>query len=151
MPKFTHTPAYCAACFQQDSELRHIDFDAAYDGPVLTLEDGRKQPIDDLVLCERCLNSAFALLDPDGLRPEVERLHALLALAKKDIEVKDRIINRYHKTNEELIEHPVQKTKASGHLIGLPEEVHKEVYENRRKRAENKKKRAERKATAVKG
>lgn len=55
------TPTHCARCFQQKPDERHVDFDAAYDGPVIP---GTPEPIciDDLVLCESCMREAARLL-----------------------------------------------------------------------------------------
>ena len=64
-------PAFCSVCFQAGGEKTYVDFSAAWDGPVLTLEDGRKQPIDDLIICSECLTDAFNLLDPQGLKERI--------------------------------------------------------------------------------
>lgn len=53
----------CSCCFQQRPDLAHVDFDAAWDGPVIDQANGMKQTIDDLVLCEQCLRSGAELLD----------------------------------------------------------------------------------------
>jgi hypothetical protein len=51
-------PVYCSACFQQQPTKVHIDFEVAWDGPVIN-EDGLRVPIDDLYLCENCLETAY--------------------------------------------------------------------------------------------
>lgn len=56
-------PAYCSACFSAKPTLRHIDFEAMYDGPVINAEDGIRQQVDDLIICEECLSAAAARLD----------------------------------------------------------------------------------------
>ena len=118
-------PAACAVCFQAGSEKRYVDFKAAYDGPVLTLEDGRKQPIDDLVICEGCLMEAFALLDPQELKQEIEMLLGVVQAQDKEIEARDRIIKRLEGTTAELVEHPIRPTKGSAHYLGIPPDVKK--------------------------
>lgn len=52
-------PVYCSCCFQQQPTKIHIDFQVAWDGPVIN-EDGLRVPIDDLYLCEDCIESAYA-------------------------------------------------------------------------------------------
>ena len=56
--------SYCSSCFQAKPGTPHVDFDAAWDGPVLT--DGAGEPIqhaiDELVICEDCLGAAAELL-----------------------------------------------------------------------------------------
>lgn len=51
-------PVYCSCCFQQQPREIHIDFEVAWDGPVIN-EDGLRVPIDDLYLCETCLEGAY--------------------------------------------------------------------------------------------
>lgn len=63
-------PPYCSSCHVSWPEFKHVDFDTVYDGPVVggDPEAGIPgTPIDDLVLCERCLRDAGALV---GLVPE---------------------------------------------------------------------------------
>lgn len=59
-------PAFCAACYGQKPDERHVDFEAAFDGHVVKpAGDGYDAvAVDDLVLCEPCLRAAFELL-PD--------------------------------------------------------------------------------------
>lgn len=65
-------PSYCSSCFQQKPEMLHVDFDAAWDGPVI---DGSiKVAIDDLVICRACLMDAWALLPENESDGEIEAL-----------------------------------------------------------------------------
>ena len=68
-------PPHCASCYGQYTDMRHVDLEASYDGPVI--EGGVVGPdgvvvnkipvsIDELVLCETCLIEAAALI---GMRP----------------------------------------------------------------------------------
>lgn len=78
-------PSYCAACFGQKPEVPHIDFEAAYDGPVIEVGNGIKVTIDDLIICEQCLAVAVKLLGYDKeeeLRAENKELGE--ALEKMD-------------------------------------------------------------------
>lgn len=54
-------PVYCSCCFQQQPKKIHIDFEVAWDGPVINT-DGLRVPIDDLYLCEDCLGLASRTL-----------------------------------------------------------------------------------------
>lgn len=54
------TPTHCSACFTQRTSDRHVDFEAAWDGP--TVPGAQLVSIDDLVLCESCLREAAALV-----------------------------------------------------------------------------------------
>jgi hypothetical protein len=56
------TPAACASCFGQYPDRTHIDFEAAYDGPVINSDDNIKMPVDDLIVCDECLQQAARLL-----------------------------------------------------------------------------------------
>jgi hypothetical protein len=51
---------HCAACYGQYGDRRYVDFEAAYDGPVL--EGAIKVAIDDLVICENCLTAAAKMI-----------------------------------------------------------------------------------------
>lgn len=70
-------PTHCSSCFVQKPDARHVDFDAAWDGPVIN-EGDKDSPafvsIDELIICEDCLRDAGALVElrPAG-RVEQER------------------------------------------------------------------------------
>lgn len=142
-------PAYCAACFGQNSEARHIDFESAYDGPVLTLEDGRKQPIDDLVICEACLSEAFALLDPQELKQRIAELEGLVERMQADIDAKDGTIQRLGISTTELIEHPIQRQAGYASPGGVPPEVSTYLTQRKRDRTHSKRVEAGKKAAAT--
>jgi hypothetical protein len=79
-------PVRCSACFGQYTERRHVDFEAAWEGPTfkegIAGEDGEilnaiPVSIDDLILCEDCLRAAAALIglkDPDEVSEYAEQL-----------------------------------------------------------------------------
>lgn len=81
-------PAACSGCFQAKPEMRHVDFDVAWDGPTVSDgvmgQDGEvlhtlHASIDDLVLCEDCLRDAgrlVGLTNPEQLAAELEQLQA---------------------------------------------------------------------------
>lgn len=63
---------YCSSCYQAKPGQPHIDFEAAWDGPVL--DAAAAAQIDDLVICADCLDGAARLLgytrDEDRIRVE---------------------------------------------------------------------------------
>jgi hypothetical protein len=84
----TDTPAFCSACFNQQPDKRHIDFDAAWDGPVIDAQNGMKQTIDDLVICQVCIESAARILgwvpaSEDDTSAKLLRLEGELREARK--------------------------------------------------------------------
>ena len=81
-------PPFCAACYGQKPEMRHVDFEAAYDGPVVNPEDDIKMAVDDLILCEECLRSAaqrlgYGPIDSDYQNQLEDRLLSALDRATK--------------------------------------------------------------------
>lgn len=72
------SPAACSSCFGQYPEQVHVDFESAWDGPVIDAENGRKYSIDELVICEQCLRAAYAKLpktdDEDAVANELAEL-----------------------------------------------------------------------------
>lgn len=62
-------PPYCAACFQHPEE-DCIDFEAAYDGPVIP--GSPTMTVDDLIICKSCLTAAATMLELTGMG-EAER------------------------------------------------------------------------------
>jgi hypothetical protein len=67
---------YCASCYQARPGQPHVDFDAAYDGPVL--DAAAAMQIDDLVICHVCLGGAARLLGYvlDEDRPRLQQVEA---------------------------------------------------------------------------
>lgn len=96
--RLAEMPMFCASCGSQDPEARYVDFDAAWDGPVVNPEDGIKMQIDDLVVCENCLKEASALVglvDPD-------RVAETLANAQEDLVAKEQKITELQRYIERL-------------------------------------------------
>lgn len=118
-------PPYCASCFQKP-EGRVVDFEAAYDGPVVPGSPAHV-PVDDLVVCESCLAEAFDLLDPQSMRETIEELTQLLLDAEREIVAKDRAIRGSHFTITELIDHPIAKYPGKPKLEALPPDVRAQV------------------------
>lgn len=126
-------PPYCASCFQKP-EGRCVDFEAAYDGPVVP-GTPEPVPVDDLIICESCLGEAFALIDPKGLHDTIMELSQLLLDAQSEIDAKDKMIRGYKFTTSELIDHPIKKFPGKPRLEGVPPEVREKLtqalYERR--------------------
>lgn len=59
-------PPHCSSCFQQKPDVRHIDFGASWDGPMLKALDGAVgvvgHSIDELIICSDCLRIAAGLI-----------------------------------------------------------------------------------------
>lgn len=115
-------PPYCSACFQHPGELRCVDFEAAYDGPVM---EGVPSPvpIDDLILCEQCLASAFAILDPQGLKQTIAELEQAVRDQADEIARKDKAVKAAKFTIQELEPFAVGKIPGKPALIGVSDEV----------------------------
>jgi hypothetical protein len=71
LPRLADTPpVQCSACGLQRPDRQHVDFDAAWDGPVveggLATGDGVVRgpavSIDELVICDECLTVAGRLI-----------------------------------------------------------------------------------------
>jgi hypothetical protein len=69
-------PAHCSSCFGQYPARAHVDFDAAWDGPVIG-EGVTMHVIDDLVICDECIKTAARLIGyGDVVAVEAELKHA---------------------------------------------------------------------------
>lgn len=117
-------PPYCAACFQHPGELRCVDFEAAYDGPTIPGQP-TPVPIDDLILCERCLATAFGILDPQGLRETIAELEQVVRDQAEEIDRKDKAVKAAKFTIQELEPFAVGKIPGKPALIGVSDEVRK--------------------------
>lgn len=76
-------PPHCSGCYQQKPQETHVDFGAAYDGPVVPALAGTVgvvgHSIDELVLCATCIRTAAALIgltDEGPLIAERDQLEA---------------------------------------------------------------------------
>lgn len=108
MTRLAHTPpSHCAACFQAGAEKLYIDFEAAYDGPVIP--GSPPMPVDDLILCDECLETAFTILDPKGQQQEIDRLNGLLDAAEQHTVSLEKQVHGLQETSNELVDHPIRK------------------------------------------
>jgi hypothetical protein len=105
-------PAYCSACFGARPGEKHIDFEAAYDGPVINSDAGIKVAIDDLVICEKCLIAAASLIgltNADELRAENEELGQSVEELSEQVSKRDNIIRDMESTQRNLMDEKIQK------------------------------------------
>lgn len=78
-------PTACAACGGQYPDRKHVDFGAAWDGPVLNqaevISEGvTPMQIDDLKVCETCVREAAEVLALSGQAgPRIANLKRRLA------------------------------------------------------------------------
>ena len=63
MIRVVESSSFCSACYQAKLGEPHVDFGAAYEGPVLRHPDGSPQTIDDLILCTGCVREAARALE----------------------------------------------------------------------------------------
>jgi hypothetical protein len=107
--KLASDKIFCSSCFNQQPEVRHVDFDAACDRGY-----GKAEAVqiayDDLVLCENCLREGMMVLgieDSAFLKAENEDL-----IRKLDVERKRRVqAQRYSDTMEEALQHRADPVK----------------------------------------
>lgn len=132
MTKIASKPAYCASCYQQDP-VRYVDFEAAYDGPVIP--GAPHVTVDDLIICENCLGSAFALLDPKGKDQTIAELEQVVKDLTAEVQAKDKAIQGFQSTTNELIDHPIKKFPGKPKLEGVSEEVRRLITQGRYERS----------------
>lgn len=125
-------PPYCAGCFQA-KQCGFVDFDAAYDGPVIP-GTPTPVPIDDLILCEDCVRRAAELLDLHGEEKTIRELEQIVLDQQAEIAAKDKIIVGAKATIEELVDHPVAKAPGKPALVGVSDEVREQITKARYER-----------------
>lgn len=128
MTRLAGKPAYCASCFQQEP-VRYVDFEAAFDGPVLP--GAIPVAIDDLILCENCLKEAFSILDPQGKDETIAELTQMVIDQQTEIDAKDKAIQGFRATTNELVDHPVASFPGKPKLEGVSPEVRKQITKAR--------------------
>lgn len=132
MTRLAGKPAYCASCYQAEP-VRYVDFEAAYDGPVIPGAPAHVA-IDDLVICENCLNEAFMLLDPQGKDETISELVQMVEDLQAEIDAKDKAIQGSRATINELVDHPVASFPGKPRLEGVSPEVRKRITQARHER-----------------
>lgn len=94
---------FCSSCFNQQPELRHVDFKAACDRGYGN-DEAIKIAMDDLILCENCVKEACMVLgieDSHTLKAKVLNLQRRLDRTEKA----QRQAQRYADTMEEALQH----------------------------------------------
>lgn len=116
---------YCSVCYGQYPERVHIDFEAAYDGPVIDEANGMKHPIDDLVVCDECLIGAAMLLgwvNAEDLKDENLELGFLIRDKDKIIEEQAKVISNLEHTVDTMLDTPMKRGTGRPKVI-LPEDT----------------------------
>jgi len=125
-------PPFCACCFQRP-QGRCVDFEAAYDGPVIP-GTPEPVPVDDLIICEDCLAEAFTILDPQGLKETIAELEQIVTDQVAELEAKDKAIQGFRSTTNVLVDHPVKTFPGKPKLEGVSEEVRTMITKRRYER-----------------
>lgn len=99
-------PVRCSACFGQKVGQLHVDFEAAWDGPILN-DDGMRVSIDDLFICEECLRDAAALL------PENAEVLTYVAELEQAVTRWEAYAERMQDANRKLVEVRDEKPAAT--------------------------------------
>jgi hypothetical protein len=102
--KIAHGHNYCASCFSQKPQMRHVDLEAYFDGPAIKQDNGDYLAVDDLVLCEDCIKGAASLVDMFPLA-DLKKENAEMG---ETIETKHTEIEELHATITDLT-HTLQK------------------------------------------
>lgn len=104
---------YCASCHGQYVERQHVDFGSFFDGPTINVE-GRDAPvpIDDLIICDRCLTNAgklIGLYPAEELKKENEELGKAVEAKEREVTDRDELISDLTHTVEKLSNDKIQK------------------------------------------
>lgn len=87
----TTPPPACSACYQH-SDRQHVDFGAAYDGPVVPGQTDvalvTTVSIDDLIICEDCLGTAARHL---GYTLDEEKEAQITSLQQQNTDLRERV------------------------------------------------------------
>lgn len=101
----TGTPTHCSACFQQDSKLRHIDFDAACDRGYGD-QHGVQIAMEDLILCENCLRDGAKLVGMEDAEVLAERIASLEGRLAEETARCDQMTGYANRMEEALAARP---------------------------------------------
>jgi hypothetical protein len=77
--KLVSVPQYCAGCFNQQTDLRHVEFPAALDRGFYS--DGVAVPVsmDDAIFCENCVREAGEAIGMSDDNEKDRQIHDLTA------------------------------------------------------------------------
>lgn len=99
----TGTPAYCSACFRQDSSKHYVDFDAAVDRGY----GEQNVAMDDLIVCEDCLRAGAVLVGMCDAREFEEDLRGLRLAVDRERKRADRSDEYASKLEDAIDARPV--------------------------------------------
>lgn len=142
-------PVVCSVCHQppmaEGHRLRYVDFEVAFDGPVVTrygerVDSGQTVPyaVEWLIICEKCLKAGAHLI---GLEESLDQAEQRVALEERirelelEVRTKDRAISDLNHTVTTVIDHPVKRPARAPKIVG-PDSHAKElktVRSNRRR------------------
>lgn len=80
-------PPQCSVCWQTRDDIRHVDFETPYEGPVI-MEGVTPVAIDQIVICESCLKEGcklVGLVDWAERGEEFEQLRERLTAAEASL------------------------------------------------------------------
>lgn len=103
-------PTVCSVCLQppmiHDPQHRFVDFEVAYDGPVIPGSPANI-PVDDLFICEDCLKRGAELIGMENgeeARAQIAQLEQTVAEKDTEITEKDKAIASLNATIAHLID-----------------------------------------------
>lgn len=121
-----------------DHDLEYVNFESAYDGPVIEDPNSTvKVYLDKVVICESCVAGAARLLGMEYQADTRDHLAAIEAYCEQleaEVKTKDRAISDLTHTVGTLIEHPVKRPAGKPQLRG-PEDKEAQIKELRSNRA----------------
>lgn len=119
-------------------DLEYVNFESAYDGPVIDDPNSTvKVYLDKVVICESCVAEAARLLGMEYQTDSREHLAAVEAYCEQleaEVKTKDRAISDLSHTVGTLIEHPVKRPAGKPQLRG-PDDKKAEIKELRSNRS----------------
>ena len=146
-------PPYCACCYQAptvDQRKVYVDYEAAYDGPVIP---GASEPvvIDDMILCEDCVKAAARLVgyEPGAdLRGEISEKNKKILELEQEIRAKDKAIVHLNDTIDGVIDFPIKRPGGKSRITG-PDNRKDELAQVRKSRTRSQRAKKASKAKAT--
>lgn len=105
-------PQYCSSCFAQDSNVRHIDFEAACDRGFYGEDPGTRITMDDLILCENCIGEAASQLGWMRTKETIDKITTLKHRLAESDKRADKA-EAYAERMEDAFRHRPQQLKVS--------------------------------------
>lgn len=138
-------PVVCSACLQSPAahspKIQYIDFNAAYDGPVV--QDPERPAtelgvyIEKIVICENCVREAarhLGMEDAESTKQESAAWRDYAEQLEEDAKAKDRAVSNLSHTVGALLDSPVKRPAGRPVLTG-PESHEEEIKELRSKQS----------------